>query len=143
MLLTAITFVITEMTPRWYNLLWVKRKIRKLYKNLSRMKLLVLLIEYWNADKWKGTPTAFKGGIAVQTETQATTQYFTPEQNGMLKSKTREQGSLTIVLRFAREPEDKPHTRASRRRPSESSQLGTIPETTTQQSPQCTQSCVT
>jgi hypothetical protein len=39
MLLTAVTFVITEMSPRWYNPWWVKRKIRKLYKNLSRMKL--------------------------------------------------------------------------------------------------------
>jgi hypothetical protein len=62
MLLTAVTFVITGMSPRWYNPWWVKRKIRKLYKNLSIMKLLMLLIEYWNADKWKGTPTAFKGG---------------------------------------------------------------------------------
>jgi hypothetical protein len=46
MLLTALTFVITEMAPRWYNPWWVKRKTRKLCKNLSRMKLLMLLIEY-------------------------------------------------------------------------------------------------
>jgi hypothetical protein len=62
MLLTTVPFVITEMAPRWYNPWWVKRNIRKLYKNFSRMKLLMLLIEYWNADKWIGTPTAFKGG---------------------------------------------------------------------------------
>jgi hypothetical protein len=65
MLLTAVIVVVTEMAPRWYNPWWVKRKSRKLYKNLSRMKLLMLLIEYWNADKWKCTPTPFKGGQSV------------------------------------------------------------------------------
>jgi hypothetical protein len=62
MLLTAVTFAITEMSPSWYNPWWAKRKTRNLYKNLSRMKLFMLLIEYWNDDKWKGKYTAFKRG---------------------------------------------------------------------------------
>jgi hypothetical protein len=62
MMLSAVVCVVIEMAPRWYNPWWVKRKRRKLYKYLSRMKLLMLLIEYWNADKWKCTPTPFRWG---------------------------------------------------------------------------------
>jgi hypothetical protein len=35
---------------------------KKLYKYLSRMKLLMLLTEYWNANKLKCTPIPFKWG---------------------------------------------------------------------------------
>jgi hypothetical protein len=83
-----------------------------------------------------------RGARAVQTETQVTVQDFTLERKGVLKSRTREQGALTIALQYVREPEGKPHTRAIQRCPNESSQLGKILETTTQLSPQCTQSCV-
>jgi hypothetical protein len=42
-LLSAITLVVIELSPSWYNPWWVRRKKKKSYKNLSRMKLLMLL----------------------------------------------------------------------------------------------------
>jgi hypothetical protein len=62
MLLSAVILVVIELEPRWYNPWWVRRKKKKLYKYLSRMKLLMLLIEYWNADKWRCAPTPFRWG---------------------------------------------------------------------------------
>jgi hypothetical protein len=53
---------ITSLAPSWYNPWWVRRKKKKLYEYLSRMKLLMLLTEYWNADKWKFAPTPFNWG---------------------------------------------------------------------------------
>jgi hypothetical protein len=40
----------------------VRRKKKRFYKYFSIMKLLMLLAEYWNADKWKCAPTPFKWG---------------------------------------------------------------------------------
>jgi hypothetical protein len=50
-LLSVVTFVIIDLAPSWYNPWWVRRKKKMLYKYFSRMKMLMLLIEYWNADK--------------------------------------------------------------------------------------------
>jgi hypothetical protein len=92
MLLTAVTFVVTEMAPRWYNPWWVKRKIIKLYKNLSRMKLLILLIEYWNADKWKCTRTAFKGGQSGPIRNKMHCPIFYARTKGVAKVKNKGAG---------------------------------------------------
>jgi hypothetical protein len=61
-LLSVATFVIINLAPSWYNPWWVRRNKKILYKYLSRMKLLMLLIKYWNADKWKCAHTPFKWG---------------------------------------------------------------------------------
>jgi hypothetical protein len=84
-----------------------------------------------------------KGDRAAQAGTQVTVEDFTPTRRGVLKSKTREQGSLTLALQRAREPEGKSYTITSQRRPNESLPPVTIPETKTPLSPQCTQSCAT
>jgi hypothetical protein len=60
MLLLSVIWVVKELVPSWYNPLWVRRKKKKFYKYLSRMKLLMLLTEYWNADNWKCTPNPFR-----------------------------------------------------------------------------------
>jgi hypothetical protein len=60
MMLSAVIWVVIEPAPSWYNPWWVERKRKKLYKYLSRMKLLMLLTEYWNYDKCKCTPTPFR-----------------------------------------------------------------------------------
>jgi hypothetical protein len=143
MLLSAVVLVVIELAPRWYNPWWVRRKKKKLYKYLSRMKLLMFLTDYWNADKWKCAPTPFRWGQNGPSKNKITTPYFMPRQKGVLKSKTREQGSLTIVRQFARESEGRSPTRACRRRPSASRRLGTTHEMTTQRSIQYTKSCVT
>jgi hypothetical protein len=92
MLLTEVIFVVTDMAPRWYNPWWVKRKSRKLYKNLSRMKLLVLLIEYWNDDKWKCTPTPFKGGQSDPSKNKSYCPRFYARTGGGEKFKNKEAG---------------------------------------------------
>jgi hypothetical protein len=92
MLLTAVTFVITEMAPRWYNPWWVRRKTRKVCKNLSRMKLLMLLMKYWNADKWKGTYTAFKGGQSGPSRNTSYCPRFYTETKGGAKVKNKGAG---------------------------------------------------
>jgi hypothetical protein len=89
MLLTAVTFVITEMAPRWYNPWWVRRNTRKLCKNLSRMKLLMILIEYWSADKWKGTYTAFKRGQSGPSRNTSYWRRFYTKTKGGAKVKNK------------------------------------------------------
>jgi hypothetical protein len=42
MLLSAVIWVVIELAASWYNPWWVKRKKKKLYKYLSRMKVLML-----------------------------------------------------------------------------------------------------
>jgi hypothetical protein len=105
MLLTAVTFVITEMAPRWYNPWWVKRKTRKLCMNLSRMRHLMLLIEYWNADKWKGTHTAFKGGQSGPNRNTSYCPRFYTRTKGGAKVKNKGAGipcPRTTVCEVAR-----------------------------------------
>jgi hypothetical protein len=50
-MLSLVTFVVIELSPSWYNPWWVRIKKNILYKYISIMKLLMLLAEYWNADK--------------------------------------------------------------------------------------------
>jgi hypothetical protein len=92
MLLIVVTFVITEMAPRWYNPWWVRRKTIKLCKNLSGMKLLMLLIEYWNADKWKGTYTAFKRGQSGPNRNTSYCPIFHTKTKGGAKVKNKGAG---------------------------------------------------
>jgi hypothetical protein len=89
MLLAAATFVITEGAPRWYNPWWVRRKTRKLCKELSRMKLVMLLMEHWNADKWKVTYTAFKGGQSGPSRNAGYCPRFYARSKGGAKIKNR------------------------------------------------------
>jgi uncharacterized membrane protein len=143
MLLSAVILVVIELAPRWYNPWWVRKKKKKLYKYLSRMKLLMILTEYWNADKWKCAPTPFRWGHNGQSKNKSYCPRFYAKTKGGAKVKKREQGPLTIARQFARESEGRSSTRVCRRRPSASQRLGTTPELTTQRSIQYTQSCVT
>jgi hypothetical protein len=105
-LLSAVVFVVIEMAPRWYNPWWVKRKRRKLYKYLSRMKLLMLLIEYWNADKWKCTLTPFRGGQSDPRKNKSYCPIFYARTQGGAKLKNKGSGvpyPHTIVCEGARE----------------------------------------
>jgi hypothetical protein len=92
MLLAAVTFVITEEAPKWYNPWWVRRKTRKLCKDLSRMKLLMLLMEHWNADKWKVTYTAFKGGQSGPSRNAGSCPRFYTRTKGGAKVKNKGAG---------------------------------------------------
>jgi hypothetical protein len=56
----VIMYVMTETRTFWYNPHRMKRITRMLFKYLSRMKLLMLLIKYYNAEKRNNTPTRFK-----------------------------------------------------------------------------------
>jgi hypothetical protein len=89
MLLSAVVFVGIEMAPRWDNPWWVKRK---LYKYLSRMKLLMFLIEYWNADKWKCTPTPFRWGQSDPSKNKSYCPRFYARTQGGAKVKNKGAG---------------------------------------------------
>jgi hypothetical protein len=75
-----------------YTFVVFRNFIRKLYKNLSRMKLLMLLIEYRNADKWKGAPTAVKGGQSGPNRNKSYCPRFYTRTNGGAKVKNKGAG---------------------------------------------------
>jgi hypothetical protein len=88
-LLSAITLVVIELSPSWYNPWWVRRKKKKSYTNLSRMKLLMLLTEYWSADKWKCAPTPFKWGQngPIKNKRYCPRLYAKPTRGAKVKNK--------------------------------------------------------
>jgi hypothetical protein len=89
MMLSAVIWVVIELTPSWYNPWWVKRKKKKLYKYLSRMKLLMLLTEYWNADKWKCTPTPFRSAQHGPSKNKIYCPRFYTKTKGGVKVKNK------------------------------------------------------
>jgi hypothetical protein len=92
MLLSAVILVVIDLAPRWYSPWWVRRKKKKFYKYLSRMKLLMLLIDYWNADKWKCAPTPFRWGQDGPSKNKSYCPRFYAKTKGGAKVKNKGAG---------------------------------------------------
>lgn len=90
----VVMYVLTETRTFWYNPHWRKIKKKILYKYLSRIRLMMLLIEFWNADKWKNTQTKSKWGQPGPSKMRNYCPYILFKAEGGVESAERFQRSL-------------------------------------------------
>jgi hypothetical protein len=67
MMVSVVIFVLVDTTKYFYN-------NQMMCKFLSRMKFLIILIEYWNADKWRSTTKEQMGVLEFESKVCETPQ---------------------------------------------------------------------